>query len=306
VARRVKLVSHPTVKQLDAKFARRGLVRLPKPDHRAITFRVASYNLLGASHTTGRRARKGYGSAAQRLPAQISLLERHGVSVAGLQEFQPPQINHFLRIRGGSYDVYPGVSLGPRPSDNSIIWRTDTWELVAAQTTGVPYFGGRYRQMPQVLLRHNESGREMWFGNFHNPANIGGNHARWRQAAIRIEAGLADDLGANGTPVIMTGDMNDRSEYACPFSALSGMHSPDGARTVDGSCRTPRGMSVDWIMGSGFIEFNDYAQDWSSRHRRLSDHPVIAATAILPGVSDRAGCVKAWAAHGVEHYCPVS
>lgn len=304
VGERIRFVRYPTVKQLDARHRPKGLFRVGATEKKSFTFRVASYNVLGASHTTGPKARRGYAGYARRMAPQVGLLESHGVTVAGLQEFQHPQSNLFTRIRGGSYGVYPGVKLGTRLSQNSIIWRTDTWELVKQQTTPIPYFGGHRVPMPQVLLRHQETGRLVWFGNFHNPANIGGNHARWRALAVRIEASLAKTLGSDGTPVIMTGDMNDREKFACPFSQQSGMHSPNGARTTSAGCQTPRAMSVDWIFGSSTLSFSEYAEDWSSRHRHLSDHPLIAATVTAPGALERPGCVKARARHGVEHYCP--
>lgn len=303
VGKRVRFERYPTVKQLDVRFRAKGLHRVGRTERRSFTFRVASYNVLGASHTTGRKARPGYAGYARRMAPQVALMEGHDVSVAGLQEFQHPQSNMFSRIRAG-YGIYPGVQLGARLSQNSIVWRTDTWEVVKQQTTPIPYFGGHRVPMPQVLLRHRDSGRLVWFGNFHNPANIGGDHARWRQLAVRIEASLAKSLGSDGTPVIMTGDMNDREKFACPFSQQSGMHSPNGARTTSSGCQTPRQMSVDWIFGSSALSFSDYAEDWSSRSRHLSDHPLIAATVTAPGALEQPGCVKARARHGVQHYCP--
>ena len=141
-------------------------------DRQALDFRAASYNLLGASHTVGPRGRRGYAPASARLPQQVALLEHHGVSVAGLQEFQHPQTNHLARLRGKTYQSFPGLRLGDRLSQNSIIWRTDTWELIESRTTPIPYFGGRPVAMPHVLLRHRSSGRQVWFGNYHNPANM--------------------------------------------------------------------------------------------------------------------------------------
>lgn len=304
MGKRIRFVRYPTVKQLDARFEPKGLHRVSATERRTLTFKVASYNMLGASHTTGPKARRGYAGYAGRLAPQMALLESHQVTVAGLQEFQHPQSNMLSRIRGSKYGIYPGVKLGDRLSQNSIVWRTDTWELVKQQTTPIPYFGGHRVPMPQVLLRHRATGRTVWFGNFHNPANIGGDHAKWRQLAVRIEADLAKSLGSDGTPVIMTGDMNDREKFACPFSQQSGMHSPNGARTTSSGCQTPRQMSVDWIFGSSILSFSNYVEDWSSRHRHLSDHPLIAAAVTAPGALDLPGCVKARARQGIEHYCP--
>lgn len=294
----------PGLKVLDRRFREQNMVRVDKKALQPFDFRVASFNVLGASHTQGKGARKGYAGFASRTPGAVALIEAHRASVVGLQEFQHPQARQLAALRGSSWGVYPGLQLGEALSQNSIAWRTDTWTLVEGRTIGIPYFGGRPVQMPYVLLRHRDSGRGVWFGNFHNPADIGGNHAGWRAAAVRIEADLANRLEADGTPVVMTGDFNDRAEFACPFSARSGMHSPDGAATVNGACRTPSRMSVDWIFGSATLQWSDYVQDWSSRDRRLSDHPIIVGTATVPSVHDASKCQRAKARAGMQIYCP--
>ena len=183
--------TYPSVETLDRRMARRGLHRVPPSAWNAAAFGVASFNVLGASHTRGPARRQGYAGARARLPRAIRTLERSGATVAGLQEFQTSQVRQFRGLVGDRYGVYPGVALGARPAENSIVWRTDTWTVVREQTTPVPYFeGGRYL-MPQVLLRHQASGRLVWFGNFHNPANTFGDASRWRDEATALEADLA-------------------------------------------------------------------------------------------------------------------
>lgn len=290
-----------TLAAMDARMTKQGYTRVPESQVEAATFGVGAYNVLGASHTTGKKARKGYARAEARLPGALDLVDRHGITVAGLQEFQPPQVHQFLAMRGPVWDVYP------RPearSDNAIIWRKDIWSLQETRMTPIPYFGGRPVGMPVVLLQHRVSGRQVWFGSYHNPANIGGDHTRWRREATFTEARLAQELSADGTPVVMTGDFNDRADFACPFSAESGMESADGARTRNGRCELPGQMSVDWIFGTTDISFSGYQADWSSQHRRLSDHPLIASTADLAAVSEREDCKQRKTRAGVQYYCP--
>lgn len=297
-----KRPKRPTLAQLDKRMGRQGLTRVESLS--AFSFKVASFNVLGASHTRGPKARKGFARAEDRLPHQVALLENYGITVAGLQEFQYPQVHQLRGLRGSRYDIFPGTTMGNHLADNSIIWNTGVWEALDRRTTGIPYFHGRLTPMPHVLLRHRESGRQVWFGNYHNPANVAGNAAGWRNQATRLEAELAVSLGADGTPVIMTGDMNDRAEFICPFSAISGMRSADGGYSTGDSCHTPGNMSVDWIVGSSQVSFSGYAQDWSTKGRKLSDHPLIAATASVPGTTERAGCVRKKARKAVGHYCP--
>ena len=223
-----------------------------------------------------------------------------------MQEFQWPQVQQFQALVGGRFGIYPGLTLGHRLADNSIIWRTDVWTVVRRRTTPVPYFHGHLIRMPQVLLRHQESGRLVWFANFHNAANVFGEASRWRTQALAIESDLVHRLGRNGIPVVLTGDMNDKAAFACPFTARSGMHSADGAVTRDGRCRVPARVGIDWIFGSAEVRFSDFESDPRPKRRRLTDHPLVTATATLRGVEQRPGCQPQLSSRGVVWYCRTS
>jgi hypothetical protein len=134
---------------------------------------VASFNVLGASHTAGPDRRKFFGTGTARVGGQIAMLEERKVTIAGLQEFQKPQVYAFLARTGGQWDAYPGMSLGELMADNSIAWRKDTWEAVERRIVEIPYFGGHPRGMPYVLLKNRHTGHRVWILNVHNPANIG-------------------------------------------------------------------------------------------------------------------------------------
>ena len=84
-----------------------------------------------------------------------------------------------------------------------------------------------------------------------------GNNARWRAAAIGIEVDLANELGADGTPVVFTGDFNDRAEAFCPIVGGTELEAANGGG-YSGGCDTPDRMDVDWIFGSG-IEWSSFA-----------------------------------------------
>lgn len=249
----------------------------------ATPFVVTSLNVLGASHTQGAHARHGFGPGTSRIVALGNLLRAKNVSVAGLQEFQPPQAATFARDFG-EYAVYPGLSLGARASDNSLAWRRSEWTVVQAGTVDIPYFFGRSRPMPRVLLERRSTGQRIWFVNVHNPANIGGNQTRWRVAAVGIEARLMRQLGAGRTPVVFTGDMNDRAAFGCPFTAQSGMHSADGTHTAAGRCYLGPASNVDWILGNDQVGFSDFVTDFGTEHRHLTDHPMVTA-AVRIGVT---------------------
>lgn len=255
--------------------------KLPKEVSLPTTFRVSTFNVLGASHTTagGRHAR--FAAGVTRMRYAVQLLQGAGVTVAGLQEFQPPQYGVFRQVAPG-WGVYPGAQLGQAAMANSIVWRSDVWELVSAQTIQVPYFGGNPMPMPYVQLRNIESGRTVWFFNTHNPADAHGPAQQYRNRAVAIEIALAQRLGADGSPVVFTGDMNDREPYFCPMTTQTDMHAANGGSTGT-PCVMPSGpTNVDWIMGNTAVTFANFHSDYTPLVQRTSDHHFVYADATIP------------------------
>lgn len=296
----------PTPARLKKTMARKGMVPVGGPPPEVdVTFTVASFNVLGASHTTGPKRRRGFAVGTARVPGQVAMLDQKEVTVAGFQEFQWSQVRRFLAVTRGQWEIYPGLSRGPLYSENSVGWRKDTWTAVRRHTIDIPYFGGHPRAMAYVLLEHRRTGHRVWLANFHNPANIGGDFARFRAEAVGIEVRLARRLGADGTPVIFTGDMNDKRLFACPFTAGSGMHSADGTHTnAAGRCVTARTLYIDWILGSRQVHFSGYVTDFAAQRRRLSDHPLVTARATLPAKSDSSTCLVRPSTRGYLWFCP--
>ncbi|MBD8871100.1 endonuclease/exonuclease/phosphatase family protein [Nocardioides donggukensis] len=263
----------------------------PPPKFRTVapaSFTVASFNVLGHSHTVKGGNRPGWASSGVRMGWALGSLSGQGVDVVGLQEFQAPQLNNFLGRAGGTWDVWPGMAVGHLGVENSIAWRQGSFGAVEKRTIGIPYFGGRQRQMPYVLLEHYATGQRVWVANFHNPATTKahGNNVRWRRAATSIQIGLANRLGADGTPVIFTGDFNERAEYFCPLTANTALKAANGGST-GGACAPPPRMLVDWVFGSDKIEFSRYRADLSANVRRATDHPLVVTEATLPGYRER-------------------
>jgi hypothetical protein len=245
-------------------------------------FVISSFNVLGSSHTAGRRDGMAPGRVRARQAAQ--LLAQHGVDVVGLQELQLDQYQELTRVAGATYDFWPGTAAGPLGNENSLAWRTSEWTAVQRYTEPIPYFGGRVRPMPYVLLRHNASGRYAWFANFHNPATNPktGNNDRWRARAAALEIALANRLRAEtGYPVFITGDMNEREKIFCPMTGSATMVAANGGSNVAGACLPPSPMNVDWIFGSDMVSFTGYLRDDGWLVNRTSDHPMIVARAVL-------------------------
>jgi hypothetical protein len=247
------------------------------PDATPGHFRVASFNVLGASHTPagGKRA-----VGTTRIVWANQLLNRHGVDVAGLQEFQASQYTKFMSITNGAWAAYPGLQLKKIDSENSIIWRTAKFDLVNASTVNIPYFDGSLRAMPVVLLRDKASGMLTYFTNFHNPADTAQHHnqGHWRSIATNIEMKLQNQLMGTGIPRVMTGDMNDRAPYFCAVTAGAALHAarPDTYRR-HGLCHAGKPRAVDWILGARNMSYSHYVEDRSHLVDITTDHPVIVS-----------------------------
>jgi hypothetical protein len=242
------------------------------------SFRVASFNVLGASHTpaSGKRA-----SGATRIVWANQLLAKHGVDVAGFQEMQSSQATKFLALNKGTWALYPGLSLRKLDSENSVGWRTDKFTLVDATTVNIPYFDGHPRPMPVVLLRDKASGMLTYFANFHNPAETSQyrNQGRWRLAASNVEIALQNQLVKTRIPRIMTGDMNERADYFCRVTAGAKLKAarPTSYRK-NGVCYAGRPRAVDWILGSKWATYSNYVEDRGPLVDKTTDHPVIVST----------------------------
>jgi endonuclease/exonuclease/phosphatase family metal-dependent hydrolase len=244
---------------------------------------VSSFNVLAHRHTSAGGAHPGMASGPTRIRWTLELLRRRGVDVVGLQEFQQVQARVFRRHANRQFRFFPGPQ-ARREVENAIAWRTDTWQRVAHRFNRVPYFGGRMVRMPMVLLRHRSSNAMAWFLNYHNPATTkrhpGNEH--WRDVATRREIRLVRRLRAQGHPIIVTGDMNERREIFCKFTVKRTLQAANGGSHARGRCRPPQRMRVDWIFGTRRVEFNRYADLQGPSVRRISDHAMIVTRARIP------------------------
>jgi hypothetical protein len=272
-----------------------------RPDLKPGHFTVSSFNLLGASHTPA-SGRPAPGSA--RIVWADQLLQRHHVDVAGFQEMQASQVTKFLSITRGAWALYPGLQgKKQHDSENSIGWRTRTFELVQATTVNIPYFDGHPRAMPLVLLRERSSGMMTYFANYHNAAETGKyrNQGRWRIAASRVEIALQNQIVHHGIPRILTGDMNERAPYYCRVTARAPLKA---ARPTsiwrNRVCRADKPRAVDWILGSLRVEFSNYIEDRGPLVDRTTDHPVIVTdVTVRPSQLPRG-----WATHPPARIVP--
>ena len=245
------------------------------------TFTVSSFNVLGASHTPAGGSRA---SGTTRIVWAKQLLDQHHVQVAGFQEMQAVQYTKFAQIAGSSWALYPGLTMLKRDSENSIGWRTDTFDLVWASTVKIPYFNGSLRSMPVVLLREKSTGMLAYFANVHNPADTATyrNQGVYRAEATRMEIALQNLLAPTGIPRFLTGDMNERASYFCRVTAEAPLKAARPTSTwVNGVCSAGSPRAVDWILGSTEVPWSSYIEDRSALVAKTTDHPMIIGDATI-------------------------
>jgi endonuclease/exonuclease/phosphatase family metal-dependent hydrolase len=247
-------------------------------------FTVASFNVLGHSHTEPGGHSPQLAPGPARMETQMALLRGLSVDVVGLQEFQPPQMDAFVRLSGGEYALYPSPTTAQRNKQNAVAWRTSVFDLVEARSVMIPYFNGSLVPMPLVKLRHRSTGLDVWVMSVHNAASIRklGDQTRWRDAAMNQQIALTTQMIADGTPFIMTGDMNEREKYFCAYTASGQMAAAAGG-SVGVPCQPPAASiaRIDWVFGSRDITFSDYRLIDDATVNRTSDHPLVLAEAVL-------------------------
>ena len=242
---------------------------------------VATFNVLGSVHTAPGGNRAEMASGTERIEGVRELLTRHDVSVAGLQEFLPDQRRTFAR-RVPGWELYPALGADKRTGENSVAWRSDTWDLVQPAMVQVPDAYGVERPLPYVLLRHRASGLKVYVSTFHNPADTRLHHHQepFREAAEQREVEVFNRLEKTGVPQLVTGDMNERRDYFCAITSGTPLTTPAGGSN-DGTCRPPSHPQIDWIFGSPGVQWTGYTVDRDDLVRRTSDHPIVVAGARL-------------------------
>jgi hypothetical protein len=227
-------------------------------------FRLVDFNALAASMNNPGRRNANWPKYPARTSGLWSMMQAHDADIGTFQEFQVPQQSTLRALMGDEYGMYPTGS--DRLMPRAIVWRTDRFELVSAETLFNAWFSGSTRHTPRVLLRDKRTGLEFYVATYHNPPDTQGNQARWRHGAMNSQVASTRELiDSTGKPVIITGDMNDRGPVWSAWSSIPGFSAVSG----------PVNHLVDWILGSGEVTFSDYVIDGSSRSRRISDHDML-------------------------------
>jgi hypothetical protein len=251
-----------------------------KPRHQAVSFRIASFNVLGSNHTVHSKVWLG-GKARAKLARRW--LEDQRVSVAGLQEGQVDQLRTLTHT--GRWESFPD----PRSSSDSqtaqsVAWRRGAWELVRAHTFTVPFDRGQLRQQPVVQLQHRRTDRRIWVISVHLTAGGGKVGAKERRVGIHRLVKEVSELRRTKDTVLVTGDMNSHADFYCPFAAKTDLHAAAGGSYSQGDgCVPPSPMHVDWLWGSPAVQWSDSRFADGGVLDTITDHTVPVSRVLLPG-----------------------
>jgi len=216
------------------------------------------------------------------MKAAVKAIQRHNVDVVGFQELQAPQLKEFNKLTHNKFGVYPGFKKGKGDNENSIAWDKSKFSLVNAHTIKIPYFNGQKRDMPVVVLRNKETGQKAVFMNFHNPADTKRFHhqEKYRDRATDIEIAAVKRIEKRtGLPVILTGDMNESTEYYRRMTAGTNMTSAH----LSGQHGDQHHLGIDHIYGSPAVTFSQFMRDRSKQIRFATDHPMLVSHVHIKG-----------------------
>jgi endonuclease/exonuclease/phosphatase family metal-dependent hydrolase len=280
-----RVVPAKTVKRKPAKVIKQQAELRARAEAAAkpVSFRIATFNVLGSQHTAPGGDRRRFPSASWRTPQAAGLIGKHGADVIGTQELQADQLDGLQRLTG--FAAYPGYAFGSKKTDNSILYDPAKFEFVDGSSFDITFMNGRHPQTV-LKLRERSTGREMYFVNMHTSAGHDRRNTGTRIAGHLTGAAVVNDLQATGLPVFVTGDMNDRVEFFCRFLPRTGMVAAIGGSTA-GGCHPPGHLAVDWITASNDVGFSNYWEDGTPQARKISDHYFVSAVATVAAAAKR-------------------
>ncbi len=270
------LIVHKTKAQINASL-RRAAER--EAARQTMTFQIGTFNVLGSQHSAPGGDHARYPAASVRNARAVARIRSFGVDILGTQELQPDQLNGLQAMTG--YAAYPGYAFGSRETDNSILYDDSRFEFVSGSSFTIHFM---HANRPQTILRLRDrvTGREFYVLNMHASAG-GGGYAVTRRAGHYAAAATVNRLKADGIPIFLTGDMNDRAEFFCRVAPATGMVAAIGG-SISGGCHPAGALAVDWVMGWGNVSFSNYIEDRSTM-QTTSDHYFVSATATVGPMS---------------------
>lgn len=237
------------------------------------SFGIGTLNWRGASHHA-KNPHPGERPYGERVPNMVAKIGASAASIIGFQEFEPPQAQAFLNATGGAWEIVAGKRRGKSSTADAIAYQPGVWKVDEIRYVSIRY-GGPVIQVPLVRFTSTGDLGSLWVLNTHHPADAVGGTDAMRDAAVRTESQTLGELqeAEPHTPLLLTGDMNDRARFEQLFLSLA-----DGWSTAN-----PSDEQIDWIMGSPAVTFSGTVVDQSTNDKahQYTDHPFVHTTAQL-------------------------
>ena len=201
-------------------------------------FVATSFNILGSQHTEPGGGVPEWAPGRLRTEWAANLIQQTSTGIMGFQEIQPDQISTLDRIIGDRFDFWPGNANGPRAAWQTVAWDNTKWELVASENVDLPVLG-KTRPHPLVLLRNKATGKSTWLFNIHNSSKNTPERKKERRKALKLIVKEVTQKRQDGTPLILLGDFNDRTEAFCTVTGKTDLKATNGGSNKAGKCKPP-------------------------------------------------------------------
>lgn len=276
-------------------------------------FRIATFNVRGASHTdeaSDHRANKDW---RDRMNVTIKTIQDSDLEVIGFQEFQGKQRDLFKEKMGANWEL---TKEGDHHyTENPIGWDTTKFSKVGTEKAmpGLLYFNNSKLGVPYVKLKHNLSGQEFYVLNTHDPANANCDCASERLNNANQHVEFINSLKSEGLPIFFVGDFNSgyekgqvgkngstvgntddnvtyciltrngTMEDAYDLSKKRGVKCPN---PIDNEDRGGAANGIDHIYVTNGVTVSKFARLAGGYTKNGSDHPTAYADVSMPGSDD--------------------
>jgi surface antigen/endonuclease/exonuclease/phosphatase family metal-dependent hydrolase len=263
-------------------------------------FRIASFNMRGASHTDGPGRDEPTTSTStwkNRAKLSLSTITTNNFDIIGFQEFEPKQREY---IKNGLPNFK--ISTNGKDSD-SIMWNGDKFTLVGKGTWRTKYFTSSKPvsiDEPWVKLKDNATQQEFYVLNVHDPINRGSTNGKTRYQNALKHVELIKQLQPQA-PVLFTGDFNSAYSLRSPNdNAINASQLTYCVLTKDGFMNDSYDLSVsravkcpnkpkkgtsnyiDHIYLSPEIKVTTFKSLEGGYTNNGSDHPTVYADIAIP------------------------
>lgn len=262
---------------------------------------IASFNVLGASHTDGPKANKpNFSTWTERIKLSVNTINNNGkpFDVIGFQEFEPVQRAYMKENLTG----YKMSSKG-KESD-SIMWNDTRFELVQEGSWESTYFDGKIQE-PWVKLRDRETEAEFYVMSVHDPIDKGQGSPEVRYQNALGHLAMVNKLKTDG-PVYLVGDFNSaytkdggagaKTDEKLTYCVLTGGGMNDAydlSVPRDAKCpNKPKDgdrNAIDHVYMTPEIQVQSFTDIPGGNLKNGSDHPTIVTETVIPGTAVSTG-----------------